>query len=932
MRRLDPRAGVQAGIYGSLATGQQHAAKLRVRLGNPQRQTRPGCYFGVQQLGVVTPHRLRSSVTTGLLAGLQQSRHAPRRTNTVDRARPALQGQLHAPLGQIPCVDELHRPFLPTRCQHLTSAIQSHGPISEAAGGVVRPYDQPRAQDGHPPGHGRCKGFLGAGLAATVAVDGRGQCCGFVKSLARCKPGINRNRGHKHIVLYHFAQRISRALQLLRRVATAIHHRIKLSALQRAEVAIAVALELFHRLSKWHITASAVEQRDLIASRQCGIHHMPAQKDRASQNQKSLCHCRPCAKAYKHLSIIGSLSSQPNSMRAFIDFAAIQAPKPQIPNGSPTPGKVLPAGSPALRVAFGQPVEVLVAHTLDQVKGVLQAVEARALQGQWCVGYLRYEAAPAFDRALAVHPATGPLAWFGVHDAPLPEIDGGPSTLLADGTRRATWQPGIPRTSFEAAMDRLHQAINDGEIYQANLTARNVGQLHVPPWELFSAMRQAQPGGFAAYIDTGDEQVLSVSPELFFDWHDGHVVTRPMKGTAPRGNTPEDDAALAQALRSSPKERAENVMIVDLIRNDLSRVAQPFSVAVDGLCRVQALSTVWQMVTDVHADTRPGTSLVDVFTALFPCGSVTGAPKVQAMRLIRELEDTDRAVYCGAVGVVRPGGSATFNVPIRTVLAQGERLRTGTGSGITSDAESAGEWQEWQHKQAYLTRASQSFSLLETLALQDGEFQKIDAHLARMAASATHFGFAWRPKAVQQTLSALCLLHPAAAWRVRLLLDASGAARAEAFALPTTPATVRLQLADRPLLQAGSEFVRHKTTRRAHYEEFAPTNTAVFDTVLWNTQGEVTECTRGNIALLLDGRWVTPAAQCGLLPGVGRAHWLGEGRVAEAVVHLNDLHRVKALAFVNCLRGWVDAVWDTPLAHNPPMSWDDGEHGALQPG
>nr|WP_295784891.1 aminodeoxychorismate synthase component I [Rhodoferax sp.] len=630
-------------------------------------------------------------------------------------------------------------------------------------------------------------------------------------------------------------------------------------------------------------------------------------------------------------------------MRALIDFAAIQAPPPLPHAHTPTPGKALPAGSGALRVAFGEPVEVLEARSLNEVKNVLQAVEERALRGQWCVGYVRYEAAPAFDSALAVHPATGPLAWFGVHDAPLPSAEEAPSAPPADtpqntadtagGTRRATWQPGMARAPFDAALSRLHQAITDGEIYQANFTARNEGQLHVPPWELFTAMRQAQPGGFAAYIDTGDEQVLSVSPELFFDWHDGHIVTRPMKGTAPRGRTPDEDTALAAALRSSPKERAENVMIVDLIRNDLSRLAQPFSVTVDGLCRVQALSTVWQMVTDVHADTRPGTRLVDVFTALFPCGSVTGAPKVQAMRLIRELENTDRAVYCGAVGVVRPGGSATFNVPIRTVLAQGSHLRTGTGSGITSDAEAAGEWQEWRHKQTYLTRASQSFELLETLALNDGVLQHVGAHLARMAASATHFGFAWRPEAVQQTLAALSQQHPSGDWRVRLLLDVAGTPRVEAFALPATPSTVRLQLAASPLLQATSEFVRHKTTRRAHYEQFAPTNPTIFDTVLWNTNGEITECTRGNIALLLDGRWVTPAAGCGLLPGVGRAHWLAEKRLEEAVVHLNDLQRVDAMAFVNSLRGWVDSVWDAPpQVQNLPTSWDDGEHGALQPG
>ncbi len=588
-------------------------------------------------------------------------------------------------------------------------------------------------------------------------------------------------------------------------------------------------------------------------------------------------------------------------MQALIDFAAVAAP-----------GSRLPGGSSALRMAFGAPRTVLAAHTLAEVHAVLQAVQQHALEGRWCVGYVRYEAAPAFDPALAVHPhGDGPLAWFGVHDAPLPTtpLAPEPTPPALPDTLRARWHAGMARDTFDAALAQLHQAIAEGAIYQANFTTRIEGELQTTPLALFEAMRQAQPGGFAAYIDTGEEQVLSASPELFFDWHDGHLITRPMKGTAPRADDPLADAALAEGLRTSPKERAENVMIVDLIRNDLSRIAQAHSVQVDGLCRVQALPTVWQMVSDVHADTRPGTTLADVFGALFPCGSVTGAPKVQAMRLIRALEPTPRGVYCGAVGVVRPGGSATFNVPIRTVLARGNRLWAGTGSGITWDATADAEWQEWRHKQAFLQRASEGFELLETLALQDGVLPMANAHLARMAASAAHFGFAWEAQAARAALDALGRQHPLGTWRVRLLLNASGQLQAQAFAQAPTPATVRLQLAPQALIEAQGEFVRHKTTRRAHYERFAPTTHEVFDTVLWNEQGEITECTRGNIALLLDGRWVTPQAGCGLLPGVGRAHWLAQGRVQEAVVRLDDLARVQALAFINSLRGWVQAQW-----------------------
>jgi para-aminobenzoate synthetase/4-amino-4-deoxychorismate lyase len=331
-------------------------------------------------------------------------------------------------------------------------------------------------------------------------------------------------------------------------------------------------------------------------------------------------------------------------------------------------------------------------------------------------------------------------------------------------------------------------------------------------------------------------------------------------------------------------------------------------VKVPRLFSLEALPSVWQMTSDVEALTRAGTTLADVFAALYPCGSITGAPKVRAMQMIHTLEGGPRGVYCGAVGVVRPGGAATFNVAIRTVTAQGAQVRCGIGSGITADATADGEWQEWRHKRAFVERASSPFDLLETLALQDGALRDVSAHLERMHRAAAHFDFPFDQAHINVVLRSLMQAHPHGLWRVRLLLDGQGRAQAQAFAMEPPPPQITLALARTALEESGSEFVRFKTTRRAHYDAFAPTAPDVFDTVLFNRLGEVTECTRGNLAVQLDGAWVTPSLSCGLLGGIGRAHWLREGRITEACVRVEDLQRATGLAFINSLRGWVDAV------------------------
>jgi para-aminobenzoate synthetase/4-amino-4-deoxychorismate lyase len=587
-------------------------------------------------------------------------------------------------------------------------------------------------------------------------------------------------------------------------------------------------------------------------------------------------------------------------------------------------------GAAPQRLAFGAPRERLVAHSHAEVAPLLARVHALAHAGAWAVGYLRYEAAAAFDAALATQPPVQdddlPLAAFAIHDAPLPADDpaaAGAWQPAPGRTATVRWTAGPGRAWFDDAIAAIHRAIAAGEVYQVNCTAPLEGVMQGDALALFAALRRAQPNAYAAYLDVralvqaaGDpaddapaSAILSVSPELFFDWRAGRILARPMKGTAARGATAVEDALQAERLHASPKERAENLMIVDLLRNDLSRVAEPFSVQVPQLFHTEAWPTVWQMSSDVVARTRAGVTLADVFGALFPCGSVTGAPKVQAMRLIERLETAPRGVYCGAIGVVRPGGDATFNVPIRTVVVRGAAVRCGIGSGITADATAAGEWDEWRHKRAFVDRASQAFELLETMRLEDGRVLDAKAHLERMGEAALHFGFGWQAAAAHATLAALSQAHPHGTWRVRLLADRAGATRAEAFAFAATPQPVRVRLAGAPLAGADGEFVRFKTTHRDHYEAFAPTAPDIFDTLLWNERGELTEFTRGNVALRIDGEWLTPALACGLLPGIARARLLREKRLREAVLTRADLGRAEALAFFNSLRGWLAAEW-----------------------
>lgn len=581
-------------------------------------------------------------------------------------------------------------------------------------------------------------------------------------------------------------------------------------------------------------------------------------------------------------------------MRVLIDF-------PVTPERLPAPLTT------RLQHAFHQPSQVLVAQQPNEVKAILSAVEAAARAGQWCVGYVAYEAAHAFDTALQTQPPNNlPLAWFAVFD----QAEACPEAASAV-YQTTPWQDQTSSAQFAAHFAQIKNAIAQGDAYQINYTTRLHSSFSGDPLAYFQALQRGQPNGYSLFIDTPDWQICSVSPELFFDW-DGHTLTtQPMKGTAARGRDSASDEHLANTLRQSSKEQAENLMIVDLLRNDLGRVAQTGTVQVPALFELQALPTVWQMTSTITAQTRPQTQLVDIFTALFPCGSVTGAPKVKAMQIIHALEPTPRGVYCGALGIVRPHSNgkdiqATFNVGIRTVVLQNGQAECGIGSGITWDADCQAERNEFATKQRFLARAAQPFALLETLKLENGSYWLLSEHLSRLQRSAAHFAYPFNLAEVEQALSQAIEEHPLSAWRMRLLLDAQGQARTECFALETnTPHTIQVELAQQAI-HSGDEFLYHKTTQRSIYAPFQPSTPNVFDTLLWNEQGELTEFTKGNLVVQLHGQRYTPPVHCGLLAGCLREQLLARGEITERVILKTELAQAEKIWFINSVRGWLE--------------------------
>jgi para-aminobenzoate synthetase/4-amino-4-deoxychorismate lyase len=575
----------------------------------------------------------------------------------------------------------------------------------------------------------------------------------------------------------------------------------------------------------------------------------------------------------------------------------------------------LTGSSPSFRLA--EPVGVLEATRPDEVRGVLEAAEGAAARGLWVAGYLAYEAAPGLDPSLAVRTrAAGdpferlPLAWFAMFERreettlPVPQADPDPSVAAA-------WRPSIDRETYGRAIARIRQHVAAGETYQVNYTLRLRSQVEGDERGLYRDLCYAQRGAYAGYVNLGRYRVLSASPELFFRLDDGVLTTKPMKGTAPRGRWPEEDEAVAARLRGSVKDRAENAMIVDLLRNDLGRVAVPGSVSWSDVFDLERYETVWQLTSTVTAKVRPGAGLADVFEAMFPCGSVTGAPKVRTMAIIAGLEDSPRGVYCGAVGYLAPPGSghpaARFNVPIRTVMIDAETgtAEYGVGGGITWDSRAAGEYEETVAKARVLVDRRPGFELYETILHEPvSGFRHLERHLARLRSSCAYFGFALDEGAVVAAAEREAARFPDRPARIRVVVDRRGRVTSGGLPLPEPVEPVRVAIDEVGPVDPSDPMVFHKTTRRRRYDEAKARHPDADDVLLTNTRGEVTETTIANVAVRLGGRWWTPPLDAGLLPGVGRELALEQDRVEERPITVAELRGAEEVALVSDNRGW----------------------------
>ena len=550
------------------------------------------------------------------------------------------------------------------------------------------------------------------------------------------------------------------------------------------------------------------------------------------------------------------------------------------------------------RYTFTQPIKELKTRDLSEVADLLAQVESYQEQGYYVVGYVSYEAAPAFEEKLAVHKTpllAEYLLYFTVHDKV--ETSSIPLTY-EEIDLPSKWQEVTSEANYEKAIAQIHHHLRQGDTYQVNYTVQLKQDLSDNPFAIYNRMVVEQEAGYNAYVEHDEMAVISMSPELFFEQNDRELTTRPMKGTTQRGVTNQEDLAQASWLEQDPKNRSENMMIVDLLRNDMNRISEVGSEHVERLCQVEQYSTVWQMTSTIKSQLRPDVDLVAIFRSLFPCGSITGAPKIATMEIIKDLELQPRGVYCGTIGLLLPNGRRIFNVAIRTIQLHKGQAIYGVGGGITWDSTWESEYREVHQKAAVLYRKQARFKLISTGRVSQKSLLFEDQHLERLTKASRYFAYPLDPKKLRQKIEEECQVCDVNQdYRLRIGLSKSGEIELSRQILtPLSPsfcqAKVCLQEAD--LQQAFTYF---KTTHRPHL------SLGKQESIYHNAAGELLETSIGNLVLKIAGKLYTPPIRLGILPGIYRQHLLERGLVEEKVLTLKDLAQAEAIYGCNAVRG-----------------------------
>ena len=550
------------------------------------------------------------------------------------------------------------------------------------------------------------------------------------------------------------------------------------------------------------------------------------------------------------------------------------------------------------RYTFIQPIKELKTRDLAEVADLLAQVESYQEQGYYVVGYVSYEAAPAFEEKLAVHklPLLGEyLLYFTVHD----RVETSPIPLTYEEVDLPSkWREQTSAEDYEKAISQIHHHLRQGDTYQVNYTVQLKQDLSANPFAIYNRMVVEQEAGYNAYVEHDDMAVISMSPELFFEQKGRELTTRPMKGTTQRGVTDQEDLDQASWLEQDPKNRSENMMIVDLLRNDMNRISEVGSEHVECLCQVEQYSTVWQMTSTIKSQLRPDVDLVEIFRSLFPCGSITGAPKIATMEIIKNLEPQPRGVYCGTIGLLLPNGRRIFNVAIRTIQLYQEKAIYGVGGGITWDSTWESEYREVHQKAAVLYRKQARFQLITTGKISQKQLLFEDQHLERLTKASRYFAYPFDPENLRQKIEEECQVCDVNQdYRLRISLSKSGEIELSRQILtPFSPSFCKAKLC---LQEAdlNQSFTYFKTTHRPHL------SLGEQEIIYHNVAGELLETSIGNLVLKINGKLYTPPINLGILPGIYRQHLLETGQAEEKVLTVPDLGQAETIYGSNAVRG-----------------------------